>query len=96
MATFQRQDHCECFDFPCSWIFFRTHCREIHGWDPGENELRDCRGTFAPVAGLSRDKRLDQMQGNLTSLRDLLKEHVNQVRLKNKDLPPGVRGFREV
>jgi len=26
---------CECFDFPCSWDFYRAHCIEQHGFDPG-------------------------------------------------------------
>lgn len=28
---------CECFDFPISWDFYRFHCWEIHGFDPGSN-----------------------------------------------------------
>ncbi len=35
---FQRQDHCDCFDYPVAWCWFRQHCREVHGWDPGDNE----------------------------------------------------------
>ncbi len=29
---------CNCIDYPVSWTFYRTHCREVHGFDPGDNE----------------------------------------------------------
>ncbi len=29
--------HCDCLDFPCSWDFYRSHCWEVHGYDPGPN-----------------------------------------------------------
>jgi hypothetical protein len=31
-------NRCECFDFPVSWSFYRAHCWEVHGFDPGNNE----------------------------------------------------------
>lgn len=32
-------NECQCFDFSVSWWFYRAHCREMHGFDPGDNEL---------------------------------------------------------
>jgi len=31
-------NRCECFDFPVSWSFYRAHCWQVHGFDPGNNE----------------------------------------------------------
>lgn len=27
---------CECLDYPVSWDFYRAHCWEVHGFDPGD------------------------------------------------------------
>ncbi len=28
--------HCDCLDYPVSWAFWRAHCWEVHGFDPGD------------------------------------------------------------
>jgi len=31
---------CQCLDYAVSWTFWRAHCIEVHGFDPGDNEYR--------------------------------------------------------
>ena len=30
---------CDCLDYPVSWTYYRSHCKEQHGFDPGGNEF---------------------------------------------------------
>lgn len=31
-------NNCQCIDWPCSWDFYRAHCWEVHGFDPGNDK----------------------------------------------------------
>ncbi len=36
---------CDCIDYPVSWPYWRSHCIEQHGYDPGSNEMPEEKET---------------------------------------------------
>lgn len=69
---FQRQNHCDCFDFAVSWPFYRTHCCEVHGWDPGDTEASERPN----VERQPSKRRLDRIDRDLVEIRDTLQDHL--------------------
>jgi hypothetical protein len=39
---------CNCIDYPVSWDFYRSHCIEVHNFDPGDNEYPEKRVYIQP------------------------------------------------
>ncbi len=75
------------FDFPISWDYYRSLC-QYHGWPvpppepPFERDQQaSTLGEHQPPA-LPRQADIDQLKGNLISLRDALKQHVLQTKPK--------------
>ncbi len=84
MAEFQRQNYCDCFDFPVAWIFFRSHCREIHGFDPGDNQpvasfTSESSKTRASKA-LPPSDSLTPIKAHLVDLQNRLNKHIDATR----------------
>ena len=46
---------CDCIDYPVSWTYYRGHCLQCHGFDPGDDgrsaliEPLDAVPTVAPL-----------------------------------------------
>lgn len=79
------------FDFPMSWTFHRFVSERYGKGDPGPLEPRPLVERVIELRPtVSDDQRIIQLQGNLTSLRDTLKEHVNQGKPKAKDINRGI------
>ncbi len=75
---------CDCIDYPVSWDFWRAHCIECHGYDPGDNEYHPPEPSPEPVILYQNVplKRLDNIQRDLIETRDTLQKHLNT---KKKD-----------
>ncbi len=68
------------FDFPVSWDMHRWICATYGKGDPGPDvaPIAPTREVVRIIENTPSNRRLDQLEGNLMSLRDILKEHVNQ------------------
>ncbi len=82
-------NECQCLDFPCSWTYYRAHCIEQHLFDPGDDRpdrlIEPDRQVSPPRLGPDNNRQdIDQLKGNLVSLRDILKQHVTEAKSKKK------------
>jgi len=72
------------FDFPVSWDFHRFIQDRYGRGDPGPERApsfeREGQASTPERAPSTSQYRLDQLQGNLISLRDMLKQHVNEAK----------------
>lgn len=82
---------CDCFDFAISWDFFRAHCWEVHGYDPGPNEMPK---TVQPQEQVIVHRHSDMSKQESEELRqkrlmvDYLKERLAERRKKGSDYEP--------
>ncbi len=90
MTNFQRQDHCDCIDYPVSWGFYRQHCREVHGWDPGDNEPQG----FQPHI-IREPPDLTPMRVAFTDLQNKLNNHIDSTKKKAPKPSRGVYAQRD-
>lgn len=63
--------NCECIDYPVSWTFWRAHCWEVHGFDPGPNE----------ATSQGEQDALDEMQATIQRMQ----VKINQLSRKPRD-----------
>ncbi len=78
------------FDYPCSDTFRGYYFERYAGHDPGRqvpSSMNEPSKSTPLIEDMPPDsRRIDQLEGNLISLRDALKQHVNESRpSKRKD-----------
>ncbi len=75
------------FDFTVSWDFHRFICEQYGKGDPGPDEVpktSEDRSIVPTPEKMPNQQRLDRLEGNLISLRDILKQHANEQKGKKR------------
>lgn len=88
---------CQCLDFAVSWDFWRAHCLQVHGYDPGSNEmLEEPTKMIAPEGNdYSIRKRLGELQGEITHIHKV--HHEKQVeRQRGSPSPPHIYMYNTI
>lgn len=70
---------CQCLDFPVSWDFFRAHCWEVHGYDPGPDRITEQVSPLAdePVPVNHLQKQIDQARSGFIHFQKVFNEHID-------------------
>ncbi|KKN71464.1 hypothetical protein LCGC14_0420430 [marine sediment metagenome] len=62
-------NHCDCIDYPVSWDFWRAHCLEQHGFDPGSNEpIEPPKESLEPPGTTRQCDIINQLRGEVTHI----------------------------
>ena len=68
--------NCQCFDFPCSWTFYRSHCIDQHGFDPGSNQIPEAAVPNS-IPKLAEREVIHRLRVEMADLKNKLDQHLD-------------------